>query len=130
RIPDDKKFISDVHIMDIAEEGKGVARQDELVMFIEKGIPGDIVDVELLSKKKNFAEGRVVALKKPSEFRVSPFCPHFGTCGGCKWQHMDYSGQLRFKQHSVENALKRLGKIDTSSMEPILGSAQTEYYRN
>lgn len=130
RIPDDKKFISDVHIMDIAEEGKGVARQDELVMFIEKGIPGDIVDVELLRKKKNFAEGRVVALKKPSEFRVSPFCPHFGTCGGCKWQHMDYSGQLRFKQHSVENALKRLGKIDTSSMEPILGSAQTEYYRN
>ncbi|QBQ42654.1 23S rRNA (uracil(1939)-C(5))-methyltransferase RlmD [Sphingobacterium psychroaquaticum] len=130
RIPQDKKFISGVHIIDIAEEGKGVAKQDDLVMFIEKGIPGDIVDVELLRKKKSFAEGRVVALTTPSEHRVEPFCPHFGVCGGCKWQNMNYDAQLSFKQQSVDNALKRLGKVDTAMMEPILGSEQTEYYRN
>lgn len=130
RIPQDKKFISGVHIIDIAEEGKGVAKQDDLVMFIEKGIPGDIVDVELLRKKKSFAEGRVVALTTPSEHRVEPFCPHFGVCGGCKWQNMNYEAQLSFKQQSVDNALKRLGKVDTAMMEPILGSEQTEYYRN
>lgn len=130
KIPQDQKFISDVHIIDIAEEGKGVARHDEMVMFIEKGIPGDIVDVELMRKKKSFLEGRVVALKKPSEHRATPFCPHFGVCGGCKWQHMNYDAQLLFKQQSVGNALQRIGKVDVSAMEPILGSEQTEYYRN
>lgn len=130
KIPQDKKFISDVHIIDIAEEGKGVARHDEMVMFIERAVPGDIVDVELLRKKKSFLEGRVSVLKQASEHRVDPFCPHFGVCGGCKWQHMKYDAQLLFKQQTVDNALKRLGKVDTSDMEPILGSAQTEYYRN
>src|SRR5690606_29285104 len=104
RIPQDKKFISDVRIIDIAEEGKGVAKQDELVLFIESGVPGDVVDVELMRKKKNFAEGRVTALKEASEYRVDPFCPHFGVCGGCKWQHMDYAAQLQFKQQYVDNA--------------------------
>jgi len=84
----------------------------------------------LMRKKKSFAEGRVVTIKKASEHRVDPFCPHFGVCGGCKWQHMSYDAQLLFKQQSVDNALKRLGKVDTSSIEPILGSEQTEYYRN
>ncbi|MFD1772035.1 23S rRNA (uracil(1939)-C(5))-methyltransferase RlmD [Sphingobacterium suaedae] len=130
RIPQDKRFIADVQIIDIAEEGKGVAKQDELVLFIEQAVPGDIADVELFRKKKNFAEGRLVALKQPSAHRVDPFCPHFGVCGGCKWQHMNYPAQLSFKQQYVDNALKRLGKVDTSSMEPILGSNQTEYYRN
>ncbi|WDF69152.1 23S rRNA (uracil(1939)-C(5))-methyltransferase RlmD [Sphingobacterium oryzagri] len=130
RIPQDKRFIADVAIIDIAEEGKGVAKQDELVMFIEQAVPGDVADVELLRKKKNFAEGRLVALKQPSPYRVDPFCPHFGVCGGCKWQHMQYPAQLQFKQQYVDNALKRLGKVDTSAMEPILGSEKTEYYRN
>ncbi len=130
RIPQDKRFIADVDIIDIAEEGKGVAKQDELVMFIEQAVPGDIADVELLRKKKNFAEGRLVTLKRPSTHRVDPFCPHFGVCGGCKWQHMNYPAQLQFKQQYVDNALRRLGKVDTGSMEDILGSSQTEYYRN
>lgn len=130
RIPQDKKFLSDVRIIDIAEEGKGVAKQDELVMFIERAVPGDLVDVELLRKKKSFLEGRVTHIKEPSEHRVDPFCPHFGTCGGCKWQHMSYDAQLLFKQQHVDNALRRLGKVDTSSIEPILGSEKTEYYRN
>lgn len=130
RIPQDKRFIADVQIIDIAEEGKGVAKHDELVLFIEQTVPGDVADVELYRKKKNFAEGRMVTLKEPSKNRVEPFCPHFGVCGGCKWQHMEYRAQLSFKQQYVENALKRLGKVDTSSMEPILASAETKYYRN
>lgn len=130
RIPQDKRSISDVHIIDIAEEGKGVAKHEDLVLFIEQAVPGDIADVELFRKKKNFAEGRLVALKEPSKHRVEPFCPHFGVCGGCKWQHMDYSAQLLFKQQYVANALQRLGKVDVSAMEPILASAETAYYRN
>lgn len=130
KIPQDKRFIENLRIVDIAEEGKGVAKQDDLVMFIEHAVPGDLVDVELFRKKKSFAEGRLVSVKEPSEHRVVPFCPHFGTCGGCKWQHMDYNAQLVFKQQYVENALRRLGKVDTSSLEDILPSEKTDYYRN
>ena len=130
RIPQDKKFVTDIEIIDIAEEGRGVAKRDELVMFIEKAIPGDIVDVELLRKKKNLVEGKVTAVKSPSPHRVEPFCPHFGVCGGCKWQHMNYDAQLLFKSKYVDNVLSRIGKVDTSSMEPILGSEETAYYRN
>ncbi|OYD41753.1 23S rRNA (uracil(1939)-C(5))-methyltransferase RlmD [Sphingobacterium cellulitidis] len=130
RIPQDKKFISDVEVIDIAEEGKGVAKHDNLVLFIERAVPGDIVDVELMRKKKNFAEGKIAEVKVASEYRIGPFCAHFGVCGGCKWQHMTYDSQLKFKEQYVGNALSRIGKVDVSSMEPILGSAQTEYYRN
>lgn len=126
----ERLVFNDIEIIDIAEEGKGVGKTDELVLFVEKAIPGDVVDVELLRKKKSFGEGRIQTLKKASEHRVEPFCEHFGVCGGCKWQHMTYNAQLLFKQQSVENALTRIGKVDTSSMEPILASGQTEYYRN
>src|SRR5690606_36797264 len=112
------------------EEGKGVAKHADLVLFIEQVVPGDITDVELFRKKKNFAEGRLVALKERSKHRVEPFCPHFGVSGGSKWQHMDYSAQLLFKPQYVANALQRLGKVDVSAMEPILASAETAYYRN
>lgn len=130
RIPQDKKFLKDIQIIDIAEEGKGVARYEDMVLFIEKAVPGDIAEVELQRKKKNFAEGRVVSIQTPSPYRIDPFCPHFGVCGGCKWQHMTYDAQLKFKQQYVDNALSRIGKVDTSAMESILPSGQTEYYRN
>ncbi|WP_312134612.1 23S rRNA (uracil(1939)-C(5))-methyltransferase RlmD [Sphingobacterium sp.] len=130
RIAQDKKFISDLSIIDIAEEGKGVAKQDNLVYFIERAVPGDVVDVELMRKKKSFVEGRVTAIKQASEYRVEPFCSHFGVCGGCKWQHMTYEAQLKFKEQYVGNALSRIGKVDVSNMEPILASEQTSYYRN
>ncbi len=130
RIPQEKKFLNDIQIIDIAEEGKGVARYEDLVLFIEKAVPGDIVHVELQRKKKNFAEGRVVDIQQASPYRVDAFCPHFGTCGGCKWQHMTYEAQLKFKQQYVDNVLTRIGKVDTSGMEEILPSAETKYYRN
>jgi 23S rRNA (uracil1939-C5)-methyltransferase len=122
--------ISGLSIIDIAEEGKGVGKADELVIFVDKAVPGDVVDIKVVKKKKNFAEAIIENLQSPSSLRVDPFCSHFGTCGGCKWQHMDYDAQLRFKQKNVEAALQRLAKIDTAAMEPILGSAANRYYRN
>lgn len=122
--------ITGLSIIDIAEEGKGVGKADELVIFVDKAVPGDVVDIRVVKKKKNFAEAIIENLQIPSELRQDPFCSHFGTCGGCKWQHMDYEAQLRFKQKNVEAALQRLAKIDTAAMEPILGSAANTYYRN
>ncbi|WP_276090719.1 23S rRNA (uracil(1939)-C(5))-methyltransferase RlmD [Pedobacter sp. JY14-1] len=122
--------IPDLLITDIAEEGKGLGRAGELVVFVDKAVPGDVVDAKVVRKKKNFAEAVIEQLTKASDLRTSPFCTHFGTCGGCKWQHMGYDAQLHFKQKSVDAALQRLAKIDTSGMEPILGSAKNTYYRN
>lgn len=123
-------ILQDLHIIDIAEEGKGVAKAEDLVVFVEKAVPGDVVDARVVRKKKNFAEAVIETLHASSELRTDPFCQHFGTCGGCKWQHMQYEAQLQFKYKSVEAALQRLGKVDTSMMEPILGSAEDTYYRN
>jgi len=130
RKPGTVTIIPNVQIIDIAEEGKGVGKADELVIFVDKAVPGDVVDVRLTKKKKNFAEAIIEQLHEKSALRTDPFCPHFGTCGGCKWQHMGYDSQLKFKQKNVEAALQRLGKIDTSNTEPILGSVKNRYYRN
>jgi 23S rRNA (uracil1939-C5)-methyltransferase len=123
-------ILPNLNIIDIAEEGKGVGKSDELVVFVDKAVPGDIADVKIVKKKKNFAEAVIETLHTASPLRTDPFCQHFGTCGGCKWQHMQYGAQLQFKQKNVEAALQRLAKIDTSGMEPILGSAENKYYRN
>jgi len=130
RKPGTVTIVPNVHIIDIAEEGKGVGKADELVIFVDKAVPGDVADVRLTKKKKNFAEAIIEQLHEKSALRTDPFCQHFGTCGGCKWQHMGYESQLKFKQKNVEAALQRLGKIDTSFTEPILGSAKNKYYRN
>src|SRR6201994_4821625 len=119
-----------VAIIDIAEEGKGVGKTDDFVLFVEKAVPGDIADVQVYRKKKNFGEGKIVQLKKASEFRTDAFCEHFGTCGGCKWQHMTYAAQLQFKQKMVTGALSHLAKIDVSGMLPIVPSPTDKYYRN
>ena len=123
-------LFENVSIIDIAEEGKGVGKANDLVLFVEKAVPGDIADVRVYRKKKNFAEGKIAELKKASEFRTSPFCEHFGTCGGCKWQHMSYDAQLLFKQKTVEGALTHLAKIDVTGILPILPSPADRYYRN
>lgn len=125
-----KRFFEDVAIIDIAEEGKGVGKADDFVLFVDKAVPGDIADVLVYRSKKNFGEGRITELKQPSEYRTQPFCEHFGTCGGCKWQHMTYDAQLKFKQKSVADALSRIAKIDVSSMSPIVPSPDDKYYRN
>jgi len=124
------KLFENVSIIDIAEEGKGVGKAEDFVLFVDKAVPGDIADIEIYRKKKNFGEGKITNLKQPSEYRTEPFCEHFGTCGGCKWQHMDYAAQLKFKQKTVADALSRLGKIDVTGILPIVGSPVDKYYRN
>ena len=125
-----KRFFENVSIIDIAEEGKGVGKSDDFVLFVDKAVPGDVADIEVYRSKKNFGEGKITELKTPSEYRTQPFCEHFGTCGGCKWQHMTYAAQLKFKQKSVADALTRIAKIDVDGMLPILPSPADKYYRN
>jgi 23S rRNA (uracil1939-C5)-methyltransferase len=123
-------LFENVSIIDIAEEGKGVGKTNDFVLFVDKAVPGDIADVQVYRKKKNFAEGKIVQLKQASEFRTDAFCEHFGTCGGCKWQHMTYEAQLQFKQKTVAGALGHLAKIDVSDMLSIVASPTDKYYRN
>ncbi|SEO92692.1 23S rRNA (uracil1939-C5)-methyltransferase [Mucilaginibacter gossypiicola] len=124
------KFFENVQIIDIAEEGKGVGKADDFVLFVDKAVPGDIADVQVYRSKKNFGEGKITELKQASEYRTTAFCEHFGTCGGCKWQHMTYEAQLKFKQKSVVDALSRLAKINVDGIMPIVPSPADRYYRN
>ncbi len=128
--PRGKTIAADVAIFDIAEEGKGVGRAGELVVFVEKAVPGDVADIEIYRKKKNFAEAKIAVLKTASALRTEPFCQHFGDCGGCKWQHITYEAQLHYKQKAVTDALERIAKIDTGCLTPILPSPETRFYRN
>lgn len=130
KVPAELQFLKNIEVIDIAEEGKGVGKHQDLVIFIEKAVPGDVVDIQIYRLKKNLAEARITDFVKHSPDRVEPFCSHFGTCGGCKWQHLSYESQLRYKQKTVLNALERLGKVNVKDAEPILGSGETQYYRN
>lgn len=122
--------LENVEIIDAAAEGKAIAKVDGMVIFVPFAVPGDVVDILILKKKKSYAEGRVVTYKKLSDKRAPLQCPHFGTCGGCKWQNMQYSEQLKYKQQQVRDNLERLGGLNTSMMRPICGSEKIFYYRN
>ncbi len=124
------KILEGLEVFDMADEGKAVSRHEGLVVFIDKAVPGDIVDVIIKKKHKSYLEAEVVKLVSPSSSRINPFCKHFGICGGCKWQHLDYSSQLQFKFKQVSDALQRLGKIENPPMLPIIGSEDIRYYRN
>ena len=124
------ELVQNLLISEAGAEGNAMARLDNYVIFAEGAVPGDLVDVMIYRKKKNYAEGRVVKIHEPSPDRVTPFCTHFGTCGGCKWQHMSYEKQIHYKQKQVEDVLERIGKINLPKATPILGSALTKYYRN
>jgi len=119
-----------VTIIDEAAEGKAIAKVNDMVIFIPYVAPGDVVDVQLTKKKHSYAEGFAVRFQKYSDLRIEPFCEHFGTCGGCKWQHLPYEEQLRFKQKQVVDNLTRIGKIDIGEVKPILGSENIQFYRN
>lgn len=114
----------------MADEGRALARYEGLVVFIAKAVPGDVVDVQIRKKHSSYLEGEVVALKQASPLRDTPFCAHFGTCGGCKWQYMQYDSQLKYKQKQVLDAFTRLAKIADPPVLPIIGSPLTRHYRN
>lgn len=124
------QVLENVEIIDIASEGKCIAKHEELVLFIKDCVPGDIVDVEIFKKKKNLAEARIIKYHKKSDKRAVVFCDHFGTCGGCKWQHLQYEYQLAFKQKQVVDSLERIAKLPYKEFLPILGSSKQQFYRN
>ena len=119
-----------VTITDCAAEGKCIARVDEKVVFVPFVVPGDVVDLQVRKKRKSYCEAEVIRMISPSPLRVEPICRHFGVCGGCKWQSLPYSEQLKMKQQQVVDQLTRIGKVELPEVRPILGSAKTECYRN
>lgn len=125
-----KPLLENVEIVKVAAEGKSIAYVDEKVLFVPNAVPGDVVDVQVTRKRSHFLEGIVVNTRAYSPLRVAPFCAHFGTCGGCKWQNLPYEAQARFKQQEVEEALRRLGKVELPEVSPIIASARTREYRN
>ncbi|RLD90448.1 MAG: 23S rRNA (uracil(1939)-C(5))-methyltransferase RlmD [Bacteroidetes bacterium] len=123
-------FIENLEVMDAGAEGKAVARYNERVVFIPFAAPGDLVDVQVYKKRRNYYEARIEKLHKASEYRVQPKCSHFGLCGGCKWQHLDYEAQKRFKQKQVKDSLDRIAKVPYPEVLPIIGADKIYYYRN
>lgn len=122
--------VENVEITGVAAEGKSIARVDDMVVFIPYGAPGDVVNIKLDKKKRNYAEAHIVDMVKPSPDRVTPTCEHFGVCGGCKWQHIPYESQLRYKRDQVVDALTRIAKVEIPEVNPTLGSKETFCYRN
>lgn len=122
--------LENVTIESVAAEGKSLAHVDGTVLFVEFAVPGDVVNVKVTKKKKNYMEGFITEIVRPSEHRLQPFCEHFGICGGCKWQPLPYAMQLQAKQQQVYDQLVRIGHLEVPEIRPILPSEKTQYYRN
>jgi 23S rRNA (uracil1939-C5)-methyltransferase len=126
----ERKILNDLVITEMSSEGKGIAKTEGKVVFTEFAVPGDIVDVEVRKSKKSFAEGVIAELKTASPLRIKAECSHFGVCGGCKWQHISYAEQLKFKKKIVADAFERIGKIDFPEIPEVIGCEESYYYRN
>jgi len=128
----EKSFVLErVRIEDFAAEGKCLSRHEGVVIFVEGVVaPGDVVDLRVMRKKKNFMEAAAIQIHEYSPMRAEAFCEHFGVCGGCKWQHIRYEEQLRYKQQQVVDNLERIAKVPLPPISPIMPSALTRYYRN
>lgn len=125
------KVCEHVTILDIADEGRAIGKAaDGQILLVEGALPGEVVDVSIFRKRKGIALARTVNRITPSPWEVTPFCAHFGHCGGCKWQHLAYPQQLHFKENAVREALRRIAKIENPDVKPIIGSQQTTHFRN
>lgn len=124
------QILENILVEDFAAEGKSLARVDGKVIFIERAVPGDVVDIQLLKNKKDWGEAFPIHFKQYAPQRVNPFCAHFGNCGGCQWQNIPYAQQLQFKQKQVTDHLTRIGKVALPSINTIIGADQTKQYRN
>ena len=122
--------LENITITDFAAEGKSLARVDDMVVFVPWAVPGDVCDLQVRRKKHSFMEAEVIRYHSYSPLRTKPFCQHFGTCGGCKWQQLPYEEQLKMKQQQVYDQLARIGKVELPVFRPILGSVKTQEYRN
>jgi 23S rRNA (uracil1939-C5)-methyltransferase len=119
-----------VEIVAASSEGKSLARIDNVVVFVNNAVPGDVVDVKIMRKHRRFLEGTAIHFHTLSKDRVEPVCTHFGTCGGCKWQSLNYQTQLKYKQQQVHDALVRIGKLEVPEFQPIVGPKEVYNYRN
>nr|MBK9653053.1 23S rRNA (uracil(1939)-C(5))-methyltransferase RlmD [Bacteroidota bacterium] len=124
------QLIEKLHIHDIADDGMAVGRHENQVIFVKHAVPGDVIDVNVFKKKKKYAHASIVKVVMPSVHRTDPFCTHFGTCGGCKWQYLDYPTQLFYKQKMVVDALQHIGGLSGFETNNIVASANTKHYRN
>lgn len=124
------KVIPNLLIERIAAEGKCVSHHEGKVVFVQNVAPGDVVDVRINRGKSSFMEGEAICFHEYSKDRIEPFCSHFGTCGGCKWQHINYELQKTYKRQQVVDQFTRIAKVDMPEVMPILGSEKTQYYRN
>ena len=126
-----KQVFENVEVIDAGAKGKTIGKApDGRVIFMTNTVPGDVVDIQTTKKRKSYFEGKATHFHSLSDKRVTPECKHFGTCGGCKWQHMGYEHQLYYKQKEVENNLRRIGHLELPEMSPILGSEKQYFYRN
>ncbi len=130
-------LLENITITDVAAEGKALARvklrpddESPIVIFIPYGAPGDIVDLQVDRKKHSFAEAHITRMIQESPVRIQPACRHFMVCGGCKWQHLPYPEQLKYKQKQVSDNLHRIAKVELPEISPILGSSNIWGYRN
>ena len=130
-------LLKNVTVTGLAAEGKALTKvcvnpqsQDKIVVFIPFGAPGDVVDIQIDKKRKNYAEAHIVNLVSPSPIRIVPPCKYFGICGGCKWQHLPYEAQLECKTTQVKDALQRIAKVEFPDIYPIIGCSDTYGYRN
>lgn len=132
-------IINNVTIESVAAEGKAIAHVhldgDDTeglgrVLFVEYAVPGDVVDILVTKRKKNYLEGRIAKMIKASEHRVEPFCQHFGICGGCKWQHLPYELQLEAKRQQVHDQLVRIGHLEVPEIKATIASERITEYRN
>lgn len=124
------KILNNIVIEGIAAEGNCIARHEGQIIFVPRVAPGDVCDIRITKRKKSYLQAVPLKIHSYSELRSEPFCEHFGTCGGCKWQHINYQVQLDNKQQQVIDNFERIGKIKFGEMKPIIGSEQTNYYRN
>ncbi|MBO5895426.1 MAG: 23S rRNA (uracil(1939)-C(5))-methyltransferase RlmD [Alistipes sp.] len=126
----DYPLIEGLQITTLAAEGKAMGKHENQVVFVPMTLPGDVVDVQIRKHHRRYMEGTVVRFVEKSPLRVEPFCQHFGTCGGCKWQNLPYEEQLKQKRQQVEDQLVRIGHLDIPEVMPCLGSERTREYRN
>ncbi len=126
----DLPIMEKVSITEAAAEGKALARVENMVVFVDNAVPGDVADLQVTRKKSNYREARAIHFHILSDKRTEPACSHFGVCGGCKWQNMQYQYQLFYKQKQVKDNLERLAKVPLPEILPILGSENEYYYRN
>jgi 23S rRNA (uracil1939-C5)-methyltransferase len=123
-------LLEKVTITDVAAEGKALAKVNDMVVFVPFVAPGDVVDLQLTRKKNSYAEGKAVFFHEYATERTEPMCEHFGVCGGCKWQHLHYPEQLKYKNKQVLDNLTRIGKVEIEESLPIKGAEKTVFYRN